>query len=221
MDSTETEPSYHLYPSKRERLEPKDEIMMRNIKKEDDLHFAKTLTKSLAGAFVNQTSVPAYDLPGNFGARVIETMPTNMRAIHVDQHANLQLGQRCDDRPDYVPDSLPVPDHNDYLTDEESDEANEFEVKVPSLTELIDQFENDDDVILKERADLKDFVRDETSRGFQPEVRYDIKDDKASKIKVLNENIAKQREQQATIMPGFTADLNEAIIGKANKIFIK
>lgn len=85
-----------------------------------------------------------------------------------------------------MPEILDKPDVNDYLTDEESDEATEFEVKVPSLTELIDQFENDDDIIIKEKADLREFVRDEESRGFDLPVRYDIKDVKAQKIQQLN-----------------------------------
>ena len=191
MEATETEPSYHLYPSKRDRIEPKDEIMLSAAKKDEDVSLVKSLTKSLAGAFVNQTTVPSYDLPGNFGARVVETMPTNMRAVFIDQHNNIELGQRCDDRPAVVPEQLEKPDVNDYLTDEESDEANEFEVKVPSLTELLDQFENDDEVILKEKADLKEFVREELGRGFEPAVRYDIKDVKAEMIQQLNNNIAK------------------------------
>ena len=44
-----------------------------------------TLSKSVGGAFVNQTQVPTYDLPGNFGVRVIETMPTNVRTVVIDQ----------------------------------------------------------------------------------------------------------------------------------------
>lgn len=44
---------------------------------------------------------------------------------------------------------------------------------------------------MKEKADLREFERDEESRGFKLPVRYDIKDTKAEKIKQLNENIAK------------------------------
>lgn len=36
-----------------------------------------------------------------------------------------------------VPELLPKPDQNDYLTDEESDDCANFEVKVPVLDELI------------------------------------------------------------------------------------
>jgi len=44
---------------------------------------------------------------------------------------NLQLGFNCDTRPAFVPFLLDKPDNNDYLTDEESDDAADFEVKVP------------------------------------------------------------------------------------------
>ena len=36
-----------------------------------------------------------------------------------------------------VPELLPKPDQNDYLTDEESDDCANFEVKVPVLDDLI------------------------------------------------------------------------------------
>lgn len=51
-------------------------------------------------------------------------------------------------RPAFVPGLLEKPDENDYLTDEESDEAADFEVKVPELGQLLDQFEAEDEVIL-------------------------------------------------------------------------
>lgn len=53
-----------------------------------------------------------------------------------------------------------APDQNDYLTDEESDEANDFQMKIPVLDDLISQFENDDEVIQKEKAQLKEYVKD-------------------------------------------------------------
>lgn len=56
---------------------PKDEIELRNAKSEQDVSFVKTLSKSISGAFINTLDVPTYDLPGNFGVRVIETMPTD------------------------------------------------------------------------------------------------------------------------------------------------
>lgn len=96
---------------------------------------------------MNQVVVPAYDLPGNFGVRILETMPTNIRTVTIDQLSNMNLGFNCDDRKAEVPQSLERPNKNDYLTDEESDEANDFELAVPDLTELLDSFEKDDEVV--------------------------------------------------------------------------
>jgi hypothetical protein len=42
---------------------------------------------------------------------------------------------------------LEKPDSTDYLTDEESDEAADFEIKVPGLDTLLNQFEDEDEVI--------------------------------------------------------------------------
>jgi hypothetical protein len=58
MTCTEVDPEYHLYPSKRERIMPKDEIELRNVRKEEDINFVGTLTKTISGAFVNTNDVP-------------------------------------------------------------------------------------------------------------------------------------------------------------------
>ena len=136
-----------MYPNKKERLEPKDEIQLRNLKKDTDIDFVATVTQTFSGAFVNQVQVPTYDLPGNFGVRVLQTMPTDSRTVFIDQLNNMSLRYACDDRIVAVPQIMDKPDNNDYLTDEESDDANDFELKMADLTELIDQFEGEDDVI--------------------------------------------------------------------------
>jgi hypothetical protein len=60
-----------------------------------------------------------------------------MRTVFIDQRSNMELGYACDNRPSFIPTILEKPDTNDYLTDEESDEAADFEVKVPDLDQLI------------------------------------------------------------------------------------
>ena len=100
---TEVDPEYHLYPTKRERIELKDEISLKNAKKETDLNFISTLTKSVGGAFVNDLSVVTFDLPGNFGVRVIETMPTNIRDAFIEQRNNIDFTYKCDNRQTSVP----------------------------------------------------------------------------------------------------------------------
>merc|ERR1719272_2186023 len=166
---------------------PKDEIELRNAKKEDDVSFVKTLSKSISAAFINTASVPTYDLPGNFGVRVIETMPTDLRNVFVDQRSNINLGYNCDSRPALVPTLLEKPDHNDYLTDEAAD----FEVKVPELGQLLNQFENDDEVILGLNETQKMYAKDLVSKGFEPEERYDIKNNKGERAALLEDNISK------------------------------
>ena len=63
----------------------------------------------------------------------------------------------------------------DYLTDEESDEANDFEVAVPDLSELIDQFEKEDEVVQKHHTGIQEDASTEIAKGFQPEKRHELK----------------------------------------------
>ena len=90
--NVEVDPEYHLYPYKRERIEPKDEIFLRN-------HAVGggnlTMTRTVAGSFINNLNVPTNNLPGNFGVRTIETMPTNLSEIWRERK-NTQLGFLCD-----------------------------------------------------------------------------------------------------------------------------
>lgn len=84
VECSEVDPAFVLFPLKRDRVHPKDEIELKNAKKEDDLKFLKTLTKTVSGAFVNNLDVPSYNLPGNFGVRVVESMPMNIREAFID-----------------------------------------------------------------------------------------------------------------------------------------
>jgi hypothetical protein len=191
LSCAEVDAEYHLHPLPKGRIQPKDEIELKNAKKDEDVSFVKTLSKSISGAFVNTTDVPTYDLPGNFGVRVIETMPTDLRNVFIDQRSNIELGYTCDSRRAVVPALLEKPDHNDYLTDEESDEAADFEVKVPELDQLLGQFENDDEVILGLNETQKMYAKDLVSKGFEPEERYDIKNNKGERAALLEDNISK------------------------------
>lgn len=195
VDCTEIDPEYNLYPLERPRIMPKDEMQLKNAKKEEDKTFIMSLTKTVSGNFINTLDVPTYDVPGNFGVRVIETMPTDMRAVFIDQQNNINLGFVCDDRHTIVPRLLPAPDQNDYLTDEESDEGGDFEVKVPELDQLLTQFEGEDEVIHTEEAEIKKYAKDLVARGFEPESRYEITDNKAARNKMLDANIHAQREK--------------------------
>ena len=81
------------------------------------------------------------------------------------------------------------------MTDEESDEANDFEVKVPELDLLLQQFEGEDETILNLNQSHKAMVNDVKQRGFEPEVRHEIMNNKGDKMSLLDDNISKQRDQ--------------------------
>lgn len=107
----------------------------------------------------------------------------------------MPLGFACDERKSVIPKILEKPDQCDYLTDEESDEANDFEVKIPELDELLTQFEAEDETILTLNQNEKAAVEDLKKRGFEPEVRQNIMNGKGEMMTLLNDNISKQRDQ--------------------------
>jgi hypothetical protein len=96
VECSEVDPDHHLYPVERPRLMPKDEIeMMSSRKSTMDASLTKyaskqfpnslvNASKTVSGAFVNNLQVPTYDLPGNFGARVVESMPTDIRTVYIE-----------------------------------------------------------------------------------------------------------------------------------------
>jgi len=93
----------------------------------------------------------------------------------------MSLGFVCDDRPCIVPEKLGNPDYNDYLTDEDSDEVNDFEVKVPELTDILNEFEKEDEVIQKHIELTNEYKTSTINKGFEPEKRFEIKDSLAER----------------------------------------
>ena len=67
-----------------------------------------------------------------------------------------------------------MPQEVDYLTDDESDEGT-FELKVPDLDDMIKNFEEGDDTLAKEEEEFKAHLKDLKSRGFEKELREEIK----------------------------------------------
>jgi hypothetical protein len=56
---TEVDPEFHVYPIQRKRIEPLDEIQMRNNRGAIvATTYSMQVTKSLAGNFVNSLDVP-------------------------------------------------------------------------------------------------------------------------------------------------------------------
>jgi len=62
---------------------------------------------------------------------------------------------------------------------------------VPDLGQLINQFENEDEVVLDLNEKQKMYAKDLVSKGFEPEERYDIKNNKGERAQLLEGNISK------------------------------
>jgi hypothetical protein len=92
------------------------------------------LTKTVGGSLINTLDVPTQNLPGNFGIRVIEQMPTNLSDIYRPRntvHLNTQVTL---DEHLKLPELMSVPLKVDYPTDEDSDDNVGFSIKVSPLT---------------------------------------------------------------------------------------
>jgi len=138
----------------------------------------------------NTLDVPTLLLPGNFGVRTIDAMmPTNLSDVHRDRRSTLVQNFICEDRiwavPELLEDALDV----DYLTDEESDDNEDFGVPVPELNDLINGFEDGDDKIQDEDKAFKTHLADLKKRGFEKATREEIKQSKLTRTELLDSNI--------------------------------
>ena len=76
------------------------------------------------------------------------------------------------------------------MTDEESDDAAGFELRVPALKDLLTEFEIGDDVLNQNEMSLKTYFVEIKGKGFKPELREDIILTKDNRKKLLNSNIS-------------------------------
>ena len=181
------------------------------------------MTRSVSGAFVNTVDVVTQYLPGNFGVRVIETMPTNISDIWRERKttqvgtSGLQFMEAYK-----MPQVLPQPLKVDYPTDEDSDEGAGFSIKIPELGDLISEFEKDDEALFKAAEVIKQAKADHKAKGLEYNAReIEIKDDKKDKMTHLDQNISVQREEWGSRLPGMIEDINELIKDPKNKIYLR
>lgn len=181
------------------------------------------MTRSVSGAFVNTIDVVTQYLPGNFGVRVIESMPTNLSEIWRERKttqvgtSGLQFMEAYK-----VPHVLSQPLKVDYPTDEDSDEGAGFSIKIPELNDLISEFEKDDESLFKAAEVIKQAKADHKAKGIEFNAReLEIKDDKKDKIVHLDSNISIQREEWTSRLPGMLEDINELIKDPKNKIYLR
>lgn len=84
-------------------------------------------------------------------------MPTDLSHVHRDRRSTLTQSLVCEAGPGWqVPGLLKKPESTDYLTDDESDEGAGFELKIPALEELINEFEVGDEVMIALETGIKD-----------------------------------------------------------------
>lgn len=98
MGCTEVDPEFNLFPYQRQREDLKDEIVLKNQRNDQDVSLVKSLSKSVGGAFINELNISSQEQPGNFGVRIMETMPTNVRDVYIKQLNNIELEYKCDYR---------------------------------------------------------------------------------------------------------------------------
>jgi hypothetical protein len=143
--TTEVDPSFNLYPCERLPVPEIDEISLKNVKADTtnasllvSQHYNLGLSKTVSGSYVNNLDIPTGLMPGNFGVRVLDNMmPTSLSDLYRDRQ-NTQISQFvCENTAIVVPEMMTQPKGVDYLTDDESDENKGFEVKIPSLDDLI------------------------------------------------------------------------------------
>lgn len=79
------------------------------------------------------------------------------------------------------------------MTDEESDDGNGFELKVPALADLLTEFEMGDEALLAREMEMKQNAADLKSRGLKPQLREDITLTKEKRKELLNSNIAQHK----------------------------
>lgn len=76
------------------------------------------------------------------------------------------------------------------MTDEESDDGNGFELKVPALADLLTEFEMGDEALQAKESEMKQHKADFKSRGLEPELREEIILIKGLRKDLLNSNIS-------------------------------
>lgn len=113
------------------------------------------------------------------------------------------------------------PQQVDYLTDDESDDGNDFQIPVPDLGDLIKEFEMGDEVLQTEVEEFSAHLADLKQRGFEKELREEIKQEKENKTRLLDDNVSAHKKLLQSSLPGMVEDLNCVIVDKRNKLSLK
>ena len=87
---------------------------------------------------------------------------------------------------------MPAPLKVDYPTDDDSDgDAAGFSIKIPELSDLLNEFEKDDEALFKAVDTIKQVKADHKAKGLELNAReVEIRDDKKDKVTLLDSNIS-------------------------------
>lgn len=97
-------------------------------------------------------------------------MPTSISDVFRGRN-NAHTNFACEQDKDNMPSLMDAPAQVDYLTDDESDEGNDFDLQIPDLDELVQEFEKDDDVIQKKQETFKETLASLKAKGLEKETR--------------------------------------------------
>ena len=148
-----------------------------------------------------------------------EVMPTTLVDAGYRERKTIPLDFACLEDWAFLPRELPAPHDGDKLSDDESDAA-DFDIKVPDLQELINEFEKDDDVIHKGNEAMKQHFEGLRLKALEAEPRVEIKDRRADAKVMLDENISERRKMQGARLVSAVEDLNEVVKSVENKIYM-
>lgn len=127
-------------------------------------------------------------------------MPTSISDVYRERQNNKNAYDNfaCEQEKEIIPNLMDAPAQVDYLTDDESDEGNDFDLQVPDLDELLQEFEKDDDVIQKKKEAFEETLASLKAKGLEKENRQEIESVRNDKIKMFDNNISSQRQQMST-----------------------
>lgn len=140
----------------------------------------------------------------------MDRLPHQISKLHRERKV-VQEGMACDASLIGIPQELTQADKVDYPSDEDSDDEIDFEIEIPPLADLLNQFEKDDIVIARLEKDLHMKTEEAKVKGFKLSETDTVVDEREAKMKLLTSNMQKTRSEWASTLPTLIQDLNSKI----------
>ena len=114
---------------------------------------------------------------------------------------------------------LSAADKADYLSDEDSDDEVKFDLEIPLLDELVNEFEKDDEEVHKIDNSILEKKREAWIRHDPPyDEINDVYDPRQEKVDQLNQNIDNIRKEWKATLPTIIQEMNSKIKDPRGKI---